>query len=50
MIKLKSSPETVGAVHTHTHIYILYKHYGKEGGSLFITSSKNGAKEEVESN
>ena len=48
MIKLKLSPETVGAVHTHT--CILYKHYGKEGGSLFITSSKNGAKEEVESN
>lgn len=50
MIKLKLSPETVGAVHIHTHTCILYKHYGKEGGSLFITSSKNGAKEEVESN
>lgn len=36
-----------GCTHTHTHEYS-YKNYWK-GGSLFITSFLNGAKEEVES-
>ena len=46
MIKLKLSPKTFGTVHTHSHTHILQK----ERGRLFIISSKNGAKEEVESN
>ena len=48
MRKLKSAV-SLGALHTHTHTQVFYRN-SKKGGSLFITSSLDGAKkEEVES-
>ena len=50
MRKLKSAV-SLGALHTHTHTHThrCSTEYSKKGGSLFITSSLDGAKEEVES-
>lgn len=49
-IKFKKTGNPWGCTHTHTHTGVLQtKGNSKKGGSLFITSSLDGAKEEVES-
>ena len=48
MRKSNMNARTLGAV-THTHTHRCSTEYSKKGGSLFITSSLDGAKEEVES-
>ena len=53
MIKLKLSPETVGAVHTHTHTHMYFLQTLWEGRRKLIYNffqkwSKGGSREQLE--